>query len=52
MLTSDPALPPKLWAHAHSIEMLSHKDTPSRPGYVTISPNFIETEKVKQNNTE
>ena len=28
--------------------MSPHKDTPSRPGYVTLSPNFIETEKVNK----
>jgi len=29
--------------------MLPQKDTPSRMGLVTVLPNFIETDKVKQN---
>ena len=29
--------------------MLPQRDTPSRRGYITVSPNFIETKKVKQN---
>ena len=37
------------WPHTDWTRMLPHKDTPSRLGWVNVSPNFIETEKVKQN---
>ena len=37
------------WAHTDCIGMLPLKDMPSRPDYVTVSRNFTETEKVKQN---
>ena len=43
MLTSDPALPPKPLGTRNCIETLPHKDR------FTDSPNFIETEKVNQN---
>ena len=35
------------WAHLDWVGMLPHKATPSRPGQVTDSPHFIETEQVK-----
>ena len=31
--------------------MLPQRDTPSRWGYITVSPSFTETKKVKQNET-
>lgn len=37
-----------LWAQVDSIGMLPHKDTPSRLGYVTVSPNFMSTETLKK----
>lgn len=30
-------------------ETLSHKNTPSRPQQITVSPEFTEKEKVKKN---
>ena len=49
VLTSDSVLPVKPLGTCRLIEMFVHKDKTSRPGYVTASPNFIKTEKVKQN---
>ena len=37
------------WAHSVCIGMLPHKNTSSRLQYLTVSPKFIEAEKVKQN---
>ena len=37
------------WACADCTAMLPFEDTPSRAGKVTLSPNFTEGEKVKQN---
>ena len=36
--------PPKTLGN-ESIRLFPHKDTPSRPQWVTVSPKFIETEK-------
>ena len=36
------------WAHTNCMGMLSEKDTSSRLKEVTLSSNFIETEKVRQ----
>ena len=46
---SAPVLLPKHWAQTVYIGMLPHKDTYSRPGQVTVLPNFLKTEKVKKN---
>ena len=46
MLTSDLAFH---WAHIDNTGMLPYKDTTSRQELITVSPNFPETEKVKQN---
>ena len=46
---SAPVLLPKHWAQTVYIGMLQHKDTYSRPGQVTVLPNFLKTEKVKKN---
>lgn len=48
MLTSDLAFSQSHWVHVDSLGTLSHKDKPSIPGKITVSPNFIEREKVKQ----
>ena len=47
MLMSEPALPPK--TQADCIGTLSYKDTSLRVQQITVSLNFTEKEKVKQN---
>lgn len=42
------SLQDQVWAHADYKGTLPHKDTPSRWGQAVVSPNFRETEKVKQ----
>ena len=49
LLTLDPALPPKPPGTHRMHRDTPTQDTPSRPGYMTVSPNFIGTKKVKQN---
>ena len=49
VFTSIPVLPPKHWAYADYTGMLPHEETHSRPPEITVSLNFIDTEKVKQN---
>ena len=41
--------PIKATGHTDCIGMLPQRDTPSRWGYITVSPNFTETKKGKQN---
>ena len=48
MLISDPALPPELSGTNRLHRDILTQDMPSRWGQATVSPNFIETEKVKQ----
>lgn len=48
MLPLDPVLPPKPLGTQRLHRVLPHKDMPSRLGSVNASPNFIETEKIKQ----
>lgn len=43
------SLPTKATGHMQTMWMLLLKDTLSRPQKVSISSNFIETEKVKEN---
>lgn len=43
-----PILEPKYWVHTVYTEMFPLKNTTSKPKYITISPKFIETEKVKK----
>lgn len=53
MIISDSALPPRPLGTYRLHREASHKATPSRPGYVTVSSNFIQSDKVKENgNTE
>ena len=49
MLTSNPALPPKALGTNNLHRDASTKDIPLRTEQVTVSPKFIGTEKVKQN---
>ena len=49
MLTSDPAFLPKPLCTHRLHKNTPTQDTVSRSGKVNISPNFIETEKIKQN---
>lgn len=43
------SLPTKATGHMQTMWMLVLKDTLSRPQKVSISSNFMETEKVKEN---
>ena len=47
MLTSDTVLPPKPLGRLYGI--LPHKDTSLRLGKVTLSSNFTEAERIRQN---
>ena len=49
MLISDPALPSKPLDTHRLYRDNPTIDTPSKPEQVTVSPNFLDTEKVKQN---
>lgn len=42
-----PTLKAKYWVYTVYTEMFPSKNTASKPKYITVSPKFIETGKVK-----
>ena len=49
VLTSNLTLPPSNQTHTDCTGKFPHKDNPSRPRQATVSPSFMGTEEIKQN---
>ena len=52
VMTCKQCLHPKYWTHTVCTGMVAHKNSPSGPQQLTVSPEFTETEKFEKSKSE